>query len=592
MPSQEVRALIYLRVSTDRQAQKGIALPTQEGRCLEHAHESGYLVDQKTDVYIDGGETGKNMERPALMDLLARCKEDKRVRAVIVYDVSRLARNRLDFALIKQSLRKAGVTLVSATEPIDESPEGQMLEGVLSTVAEFFSAQTARKVKANMRRKAEAGGWPAHAPYGYRNRREKLPTGEVRAWIEPDPEEAQWVRRAFELFGSGSYSVKRLTQRINKEGAVVRKQKNRATRRFHHSHLERILRKKIYVGIVEWDGATAHGTHETLIDAGLFYRVQDLLLLRSGSTARLRRYRSLFKGIAKCGECGSAMTIDVKEVSSARTVRYWRCRKISRGRSGKCKQRYYLETEYIRQLGLLMERIKLPAHSASYLRETLAKLSTQEQQVHERGREGLERKLGHVRERKKNLLLRSLDDDFQGPEQRSLYESVRAELEREERKVKSDLDRLSLRFDNISRVLTMALEIAECCESAFAAEEDPDYRGLLARVIFKELRMRDGTISEATLNTPLVFLRRWAGEKSCLSLVDLGPLGEPSGALVDGQHERRNRQVSLARIIRSDLLKLQDLLTAGQEADIEGCYRELRGRQIIGAENRDNGPEC
>src|SRR5215207_6095344 len=95
----ESQALIYLRVSTDRQAQKGIALPTQEERCRAHAAESGYVVDPKRDIYVDGGESARTMDRPALMDLLSRCKEDRGIRAVIVYDVSRLARNRLDFAL-------------------------------------------------------------------------------------------------------------------------------------------------------------------------------------------------------------------------------------------------------------------------------------------------------------------------------------------------------------------------------------------------------------------------------------------------------------------------------------------------------------
>ena len=262
MSDERYNALIYLRVSTDRQKQKGIALPTQQERCLLYARDAGFTVDPKHDIYIEGGETGTNMDRPVLMDLLSRCSDDKGTRAVIVYDISRLARNRIDFGIIKLSLRKAKVKLLSATEPIDETPEGQMLEGVLSTVAEFFSAQSARKVRENMRRKAESGGWPCHAPYGYQNCSEKLPGGAVRAWIEPHPEEARWVQRAFELFATGRYPVKVLARMLDKEGIAVRRQKNRNTRRFHHAHMERILRKKIYIGIIEWGGIVNNkGTH-------------------------------------------------------------------------------------------------------------------------------------------------------------------------------------------------------------------------------------------------------------------------------------------------------------------------------------------
>ena len=579
--SHKSRALIYLRVSTDRQAQKGIALPTQEERCLSHAAEEEYDVNIKTDIYVDGGESARTMDRPALMDLLTRCKEDNTVRAVIVYDVSRLARNRLDFALIKQTLRKAGVTLLSATEAIDETPEGQMLEGVLSTVAEFFSAQSARKVKANMRRKAESGGWPCHAPYGYKNCKEKLPGGEIRAWIEPNPEEARWVKRAFELFATGKYSVKTLARTLDREGIVVRQRRDRKTKRFHHAHLEKILRKKIYVGIIEWGGiVNEHGIHEPIIDPDLFYRVQDALVLRSGSTTRKRRHRSLFKGIAQCDECRSGMTIDLKETSTTRAIRYLRCRKVSSGKPVPCEQRYFSEEVYTEQLERLMGRVELPLRAVEVLRGKLEQLSGEEQRVYERARGEIERKLETVRGRRQNLLMRSLDDDPHDQTQHSLYERVRTELAEEERRLTRELGRLRLRLVRIVRIVKMALEIAGCCTRAFLADEDSDYRGLIARVIFKQVRMRDGRITDGTLNDPLAFFRRWAGEKPLNHLADLALVGAPSEAVVDGSTKQPPRQAPLSTI-RKDLLRLQEALTPEQEANIESCYSELRGRSLL-----------
>ena len=579
--SQQSRALIYLRVSTDRQAQKGIALPTQEERCLAHATEEGYEVDAKTDIYVDGGESARTMDRPALMDLLTRCKEDKSVRAVIVYDVSRLARNRLDFALIKQTLHKAGVTLISATEPIDETPEGQMLEGVLSTVAEFFSAQSARKVKANMRRKAESGGWPCHAPYGYRNRKEKLPGGEIRAWIEPHPEEARWVKRAFELFATGKYSVKTLARKLDREGILVRTRRDRKTTRFHHAHLEKILRKKIYVGIIEWGGiVNDHATHEPIIDPDLFYRVQDTLVLRSGSTRRTRRHRSLFKGIARCDECRSGMTIDLKETSTTKAIRYLRCRKVHKGKPVKCGQRYFSEEVYAEQIERLVRRVELPVRAVEVVREKLKQQTGEETRVYERARGELERQLGVVRGRRQNLLLRSLDDNPNDGTGRSLYERVRTELADEERRLMRELGRLRLRLERIVRIVKMALEIAGCCSRAFLADEDPDYRGLIARVIFSEVRMRDGRIAEGVLHDPLAYFRRWAGEKPLERLADLASLGAPPKSLVDGCAKRPGQHVPLS-MLRRDLLHLQKTLTPEQEADIESCYHELCVRGLL-----------
>lgn len=578
---QESRALIYLRVSTDRQAQKGIALPTQEERCLAHAAEHGYEVNTKTDLYVDGGESARTMDRPALMDLLTRCKEDKSVRVVIVYDVSRLARNRLDFALIKQALRKEGVTLISATEPIDETPEGQMLEGVLSTVAEFFSAQSARKVKANMRRKAESGGWPCHAPYGYKNRKEKFPSGEIRAWIEPEPEEARWVKRAFELFATGKYSVKTLARKLDQEGILVRRRRDRRTKRFHHSQLERILRNKIYVGIIEWGGiVNEQANHKHLLDPDLFYRVQEALVLRSGSTTRIRRHRSLFKGIAVCDECRSGMTIDLKETSTTRAIRYLRCRKVSKGKPVKCEQRYFNEEVYAEQLERLMGCVELPPQAVEVVQGKLEQLTGEETRVYERARGELERQLETVRARRQNLLLRSLDDDPHDQTQRSLYERVRTELAEEERRLTREIGRLRLRLERIAKIMKMALGIAGCCGQAFTADQDPDYRGIIARVIFKQVRMRDGRIADGVLSDPLAYFRRWAGEKPLERLADLASLGAPSRSVVDGCRKQPQRHISLSQV-RNNLLKIHAGLTPAYEDDVESCYHEIRSKNLL-----------
>lgn len=581
METNRPRALIYLRVSTDRQAQKGIALPTQEEHCLAHAASQGYFVDPKTDIYVDGGESARSMDRPALMDLLSRCKEARDVRAVIVYDVSRLARNRLDFALIKQTLKKNGVVFLSATEPINETVEGQMFEGILSTMAEFFSAQNARKVRANMIRKAESGGWPNIAPYGYRNRKEKFPDGSIRAWIEPNPEEARWVRRAFELYAKGLYPVKTLASVLNKEGFSSRVARNRTDRFLHHSHLDKMLRNKIYIGVIEWGGVVnENGTHEHLIDHDLFYRVQDLLRGRSSSVTRQRRHRSLFKRIAFCAECGSAMTIDLKETSATKAIRYLRCRKIQKGKPVFCTQRYFAEECYTLGLQKLLERVELSEESLLDIRKKIEALTSEDKLGYEQKKKKIEAELQSVHTRQENLLIRSLEDDPRDETKRSLYERVKTTLIEEERKLSRELSYLAQRLGRIGRIIMIALDIAGSCGRAFMADADPSYRGLIGEVIFKEVRLKEGMIVGATLNTAIALFRKWAGEKPLEILSDLALLCAPEESLVDGGIIEPQRQVSLSEI-KDDLLRLQDLITPEEEAEIESCYHELCRRGII-----------
>jgi DNA invertase Pin-like site-specific DNA recombinase len=497
------RALLYIRVSTEKQVQKGISLDTQEERCREYAKEAGYLVGAK-DVFVDAGESARTTARPALIDLMERCRKEAAIKAVVVYDISRLARNRLDFALIKQVLQKEGVTLLSATEPIDETPEGQMLEGVLSTVAEFFSAQNARKVKANMEKKARSGGWPNLAPFGYRNRKEKLASGQVTSRIEPDPNEAPWVRRAFRDFATGEYSVKALARRLEGEGIPVRANRNRTTRRFHQSHLDRMLRKRIYIGLIDWgDVEGAKGSHKPLVSASLFYRVQDLLALRAGAVSKPLRHFSPLKAISVCASCASRMTLDLTE-TTARTIRYFRCRKRQAGATVACRESYHEEERYLEKAGELLRAVELPPKIVAKVQRRVESLVEGDAAAARRRKRELERELAKIRERKKKLILRGLDLD----DDSDIYREVKRELDAEEAVILERIKESEKAGLEVAALVAKAAEVAGAGGRAFQQVENVEVRYLLLRAIFTRLELARGRIVRATLNPLFQFFEK------------------------------------------------------------------------------------
>src|SRR3972149_303600 len=113
-----MRALIYLRVSTDEQADKGLSLPAQKDACLKYAELKQWQVDLEKDIYTDAGESARSANRPALQEMLSRCKKDKDVNIIIVHKLDRLARNVGDHAAIKTILRKHEIQLFSVVEPV------------------------------------------------------------------------------------------------------------------------------------------------------------------------------------------------------------------------------------------------------------------------------------------------------------------------------------------------------------------------------------------------------------------------------------------------------------------------------------------
>jgi site-specific DNA recombinase len=119
------RAVVYLRVSSDGQMNKahdpeGYSIPGQREAC---EHRAGLLDASVVAEYVEYGVTGRNVRRPALQRMLAEL-ELLRPNFVIVYDISRLARNRLDDANLLLRIEQSGARLVSVLENIDATPAG------------------------------------------------------------------------------------------------------------------------------------------------------------------------------------------------------------------------------------------------------------------------------------------------------------------------------------------------------------------------------------------------------------------------------------------------------------------------------------
>ena len=161
-----MKAVIYLRVSTKEQAEEGYSIPAQAGACRRFIADRGWEL---ADEYVDRGESARTADRPQLQAMLARLAEDPGIEALVVHKLDRLARNLEDHAAVRAALREAGVQLHSVTESLEDSASGKLVEGILASIAEFYSANLGQEIRKGMDQKAAQGGWPVRAPFGYRN---------------------------------------------------------------------------------------------------------------------------------------------------------------------------------------------------------------------------------------------------------------------------------------------------------------------------------------------------------------------------------------------------------------------------------------
>ena len=529
------RALAYLRVSTDRQAAKGLSIPAQKERCLQWVKDNGYELDEATDIYIDEGESARTSNRPQFQILWERCRNDKTVKAVAFYDISRLARNRIDFALVKQDLEKRGIRICSVTEGIDETPSGQLLEGVLSTVAEFFSLQSGEKVKTGMIQKFNEGWWPLMAPYGYKNVQERQSSGKVKSWIEVNWDEAKWVTRAFELFATGQYSTKTLAVKLLSEGFPMRPRKDN-TGRLHSSFLNKMFRNKFYIGTIKWKNMTISKPltkHELFLDRSLFEKVQAIMDSRLGGASRNRRLLSVLKHVSYCDECGSKMSAEETKTSN-KVIRYLRCLKSQHSENVKCGQSYTHEEIYLDQFMDILKLIKLPGGVVEKLHNRIKALFSSEQEVYEKARTDILNQIESVKRKKKNLVLQLLDKEESSQSDMEMYEGIKVELNDEELRLNDELAKAESKISAVVRTTEIAIALAASCYYAYKQAKEPALQTLLTRTLIKKLYMRNGKIVRVILNEPLDYV--------CYSRLKKYPIFE-LGA-VSGQHRDRTYDLS------------------------------------------------
>jgi site-specific DNA recombinase len=299
------RAVIYLRVSSAAQVNtdydpEGISIPAQRLACQRKIDQMDDVV--LVDEYVELGVSGTSMDkRPAFQEMLKRIREERDIDYVVIYKLSRLNRNRVDDALVMMQLRKYGVTLVSATEMIDATPEGQLMHGILATFNEFRSAADGADIRYKMGEKAKHGGTVGRAPLGYLNVRERFEGREIRT-VAVDAERGPFVKQAFELYATGEYTMQGLCDELTVRGLSTRPGKFPAGP-VSDSKMCRMLRDPYYLGLIDFKGEVYPGRHEPLISQELFDAVQEVLKIRQPGDERRRVNHHFLKGSLWCGAC-------------------------------------------------------------------------------------------------------------------------------------------------------------------------------------------------------------------------------------------------------------------------------------------------
>lgn len=289
-------AVAYARFSSNNQREESIDAQLRAIR--EYCEKENIELIAE---FIDEAQSGKTDDREDFQNMINKLlKGHIQADYVLVHKFNRFARSKFDSALYKKKLKDIDVKVVSVTQKIDETPEGELLEGFLETIDQYYSANLAAEVRKGLRENAlkgkHAGG---QVLFGY--------SLDKDGYYVPN-ENAKIVKRIFEEYAAG-YPKTEICEKLNKEGY-----RNQRGKLFNTRTLYDLLRNEKYIGnyvytidkkeTVRLDGIIK----DHPIDIKLWTEVQELCRSASEKAQARQRTNKRFyylTGKAYCEECGS-----------------------------------------------------------------------------------------------------------------------------------------------------------------------------------------------------------------------------------------------------------------------------------------------
>jgi len=302
-----VKVVLYCRYSSDNQSEESIEGQLRE--CKNFCERQGMTVVKS---YIDRALSAKSDRRPDFQNLI-RDSEKRLFEAVVVWKLDRFSRNRYDSAYYKRLLRKNGVRVISATEPISDDAAGILLESMLEGYAEFYSAELSEKIRRGQTEnalKCKYNGTGLALGYQVDNDRH----------FQIDETVAPVIQDAFQRYADGG-TVKDVTHWLNSKNV-----KNNKGNSLTANAATRLLKNRMYIGEYKYGEHIVPGGVPAIIDEALFNRVQERF-------EKNKRMPTHFKAEDEyilttklfCGKCGNFLVGESGKSRTGAIHRYYKC---------------------------------------------------------------------------------------------------------------------------------------------------------------------------------------------------------------------------------------------------------------------------
>jgi len=441
----------YTRISVDiEQDRDNTSIENQKQIISDYAAE--HFPDAQLELYADRDRSGYTFEQREDYQRMRPRLMSGESRILIIKDFSRFSR-RNSYGLVElETLRDAGVRIISIGDGIDyPTKDDWMLIQFKFLMNEMPVTDTSKKIKAIIQNRQKNGKWICAVPYGYRLLNTKEMTYEI------DPPAAEVVREIFRLYNNG-WGYKKIANHLTERGVptpraneiaaketVGQTTRLKAKTEWSIVSISGILSNDFYIGTLrqrKYTRAKINGkdkqvdkaeqiaienAHTPIIDHRTFACTREQLKLRSKSNYRgEKKYATDYSGFLFCGDCGAPMfSMSRPDLAPAYTCGTYH----RRGTKG-CTS-HHIRVEKLDEL--LKRYVQVVRDNASSMMEQLEMaIKRQPEREAQLGDAivGLERQLLEAKEQLKVLYKRKLLDTMgKVPEQTAVIEEVYADLE-------------------------------------------------------------------------------------------------------------------------------------------------------------------
>lgn len=483
-------AVIYARVSSKEQEETGYSLDAQEKLLNEYAANKTFKVVKVFRV----SESANGAKRREVFSEMLDMLQKKGIHMLICEKTDRLTRNRRDAVVIDEWVRADESNQVHFVKENfiltkESRANERLIWGIKVEVAQYYTNNLSEEVKKGQKEKIGQGWLPTQPPLGYRTIGEKGHKTHV-----PDENVAPMIKRMFEYYATGNYSLAALVEKMWHEGLRTRKGK-----KLVKSRLDDMLNDPFYYGAMRWNGKQYEAKHVRLVSKELFDQVQEMK--RRGNAPHFKRHKFAFSKMMKCGECGGSITAEIQK-----GIVYYHCNHYRA-----CTQKPFTpEKQLENQLMQVFDFFgQITPEEAEEIKNRIKADHSQEIAYKETTHKSLSERYAKLQNRLDVLYNDRLDGSIT-PE---TWKKKQQEITSEQTDIRAQMERVKSEEAQYFEIWLNILDLARRAREIYLSpKRTPDQKRKLMSLIFSNLSLKDKKVSY-TLVEPVVVLSKRLHER-------------------------------------------------------------------------------